>query len=63
MAVATQIVAMVAWNGGGGGVTSGFYSSKVAPRMERGGLGAGFDLTEPGGGRKASASSFGRHRR
>jgi hypothetical protein len=63
MAAATQIVATVAWNGGGGGVISGFYSSKAAPRMERGGLGARFDSTEPGGGRKASTSNFGRRRR
>jgi hypothetical protein len=44
-------------------VISGFYSSKAAPRMERGGLDAGFDSAEPGGGRKASASNLGRHRR
>jgi hypothetical protein len=62
MADATQIVAMVAWNGGGGGVTSSFYSSKAAPRMERGGLGAGFASAESGGERKASASNFGKRR-
>jgi hypothetical protein len=44
-------------------VTSVFYSSKAAPRMERGGLDVGFDSAEPGGGRKASASNLGRRQR
>jgi hypothetical protein len=44
-------------------VTSSFYISNAAPRMERGGLDAGFDLAEPDGGRKASASNLGRHQR
>jgi hypothetical protein len=48
-----ELVAAGAWNRGGGDVATGFYSSKVVPRMERGGLGAGFDLVKLGGGRKA----------
>jgi hypothetical protein len=55
-----KLVVVGAWNGGGGDVATCFYSSKVALRMDRGGLGAGFDLVELGGGRKAPTSIFGR---